>query len=1644
MERSTSKIGRRDFLKQLSLTSIAFLPAVQTLGELVDGDSTPLQPGETGEFFIDAAYRLMHYRNMLELEFYFLNVERDEVAGLLLPFKGKNAHYRAYMVIRLPQQHVAEEYADAIELQGKCDMLDQLKQSRIAGYSYLCFAIDFTSLPGRALPIKASDFMAWNAKHFSLISKPDNNIRPFVYDLDPAQDIPENGSEDYIAPDIYPLSYSGKKYHRKHYPNQRNYPEGLRSNRRSETIEVRDQAPFTALEIPYRLILSPRLPSWEYDYSWIFTSCVGHLTSPAEDPNTGLEAQSEGVELWMATLTLTKKKGAERNAANKKKSPSRDKSIDSVGEAPQGTYEMVNQAENHLQLMILGPSGAEQFRTGQVEADPTAPAKIRPKLLPTEKDRLDLVRLSSLYNLPATAPSLTFTPMGVCTQIAFRNKYFEKNGISLYQWKQAISFGRDQEVEVSNVVVDATFGLKMLHVRTTRRETTRGHAPLIYREFLLPLEPEKDFASYAKHDASEYSTLNFKYATPFQHVRFADLNARQILPVQKLLGDLCVRIQATEQNKIPTKADLKNVLDHHVLVQAEVDDKILKQSSLNPECPEPPTSDLPPAVAFWAVTPDKRLLEWPMEFTDWSGRKKTLKRKLYLLRSDLNLEVTTEKAPVYPYSLAAGPIDTEALVRELADKRGFDLTINKLKDTIAAKAGPAAGDTWTAIRLKAEEFSLQTVDAARVSLQRQLNRLEEQLVAISTAGQRDVEDLVMEEWNLFKRRVLTPAATLEGELQLVLAQAKRLGTLAQVIQHDLERDIVKLQQDIERRTDPKLIIRDTKVVLKRRIDALLALKGVDAILTNVIDFKEELIRRRDAIQQQGETLIGFAYEKANLIKRLPKVIGEQVKRDLNLELDNVNAYQHYIQEVEGDLRSRIPAVKAEICYAVHQAEDELETLKRALDAKFGSRASQAWQQAFEEFSRDFAHAATGHIATMRTDFLVFRSNLLFAEKTIGEVQYKVFDFFNSYPCFPQLHTAQVYAEAVNDLARREIPLKIKYAADYVANQVDNVSLEVKNNAARVFAEVHGEAQEFLKGAMREAGKDLGGLVNPELAAQYLTLLKDGSAKAKETLEDLRATGDELAAELQVARGQILATANKDLNKLLQEQYAKSGMAQHLREFDRMRNGMLTLAEQAKRELKAAEQDVKVQAAAFFQGLEAKILGSIRLRDLLGPNFNLPKLTRLPDKVTYEFLTQDFKPLDVKVFRFIPKPTTSLSAYLAITTKSPQDLQSNTRLSNFTLGIFGDRLLVEFQYIELKSTRKGKNQTNVALGKIGFGKELEFLATLAQGFKLPGTGLKIEPSLSDISITYALPIPGMSGGAFTFDNLKFNIGVSIPIPTGLETTNQPLGIKLGINSATDPFAIGVLIFGGMGHFNIETTPRYIRRIDAGLSFGGLFRINLGIAVGQAYLQAGIRYQYQRLETGEANMELHAIITCGANVTVFGFIDVSVVFVMALKYRKDSGGSALYGVASVSYSVRIGFFRKSFTLTFSKRIAGADAPARPMTAPARTAPRVARQEALRGMDAPQTPVYTLPPAERRRLEKLESQREQAAKSIEEQQAQLDRIERELYQVRESGATSNSERERGDARTRQQDALDDRAAAAANMQGLYDAYCFEPIYC
>ena len=350
--------------------------------------------------------------------------------------------------------------------------------------------------------------------------------------------------------------------------------------------------------------------------------------------------------------------------------------------------------------------------------------------------------------------------------------------------------------------------------------------------------------------------------------------------------------------------------------------------------------------------------------------------------------------------------------------------------------------------------------------------------------------------------------------------------------------------------------------------------------------------------------------------------------------------------------------------------------------------------------------------------------------------------------------------------------------------------------------------------------------------------------------------------------------------------------------------------------------LKNQTIDFFQGLQAKILGSLKLKDILPVDTCLPKMNKTKQALYYNFITKNFiRSVDIGSIQFITRDDTRLVCYLEKSLVEKNKYLSQTRLENFTLLIFGGRLQIDFKSIELISNETTKNKASVEVGNVSFKKELAFLDALSKNIKIPGTGILLNIFPDSVVADYTYGFPGISGGVFTMTNLKFNVGVTVPFPTGGRL--KPVRASFGINTYDDPFVIAVSIFGGRGIFVLETTPRYISKIDCGFEFGGYLGLNLGIAQGQAYLMAGIRYVYTHDDAGESTMNFYGYLTCGGSITVFGFISISVCFLLCMSYQKQSDGtSSLSGTASLSLSVKVGFFEKSFSLTFTKTIAGTD--------------------------------------------------------------------------------------------------------------------------
>lgn len=691
-------------------------------------------------------------------------------------------------------------------------------------------------------------------------------------------------------------------------------------------------------------------------------------------------------------------------------------------------------------------------------------------------------------------------------------------------------------------------------------------------------------------------------------------------------------------------------------------------------------------------------------------------------------------------------------------------------------------------------------------------------------------------------------------------------------------DLLKVKNDVlQFRTDllipviSKLsIINDDNVrkELKKLIDKL-----------NLVEVKTLTFEQ---LKKDVETLIAKLQSNAALAEAsVKKEIAEAVREFcLFITGNNFNPaeYDQIKQKVE-DVNGMLELAKDNSIWKVTDKASEALLIKinelKSKELEIRNRVQTYGEQiayTLDNTAKEIEEEINGELSNLKTDYIVWKSQLTNDLKNVVADASKQKDLLLAeLSTMPEVAEAQAYIDSVNKLVKEEIPLKIKYAQKFIDDQRNELEVNFEKNVSKVFAEVAKDSQELLNGKIRQISDEMGGLVNPELATEYLTFLKDPK-KIKAELKNRLPHGTVDQVEDIVLLGKQASEA-----------------------YDKFR---------------------KLKPKDVFKGLEAKILGAVDLKDILGVDFKLPNTTVKDNKLIYHFVTDDLEKRDLGEVTFYNQSSkngnqTQLVVYFERDLTS-SDYRSLTQIKDFGIGVWDDSLLVVFNRFEVEY-KKGKKKTKVEIAKVGFNGALNFVGQLAEKIKMGGNGLDVNYNSNSVDVRYNFALPSIKSPSFNLANLRFGTGLNVPFAS--EDTINALETTFAINSPDNKFLVTVGMFGGRGHFVVKTTPNELTYLDAALEFGGYYGLNLGIAKGYAYLFAGLRYKIEKQPSGKV-VGLYAYLICSAGVTVFGFISVSVTFRMQLVYRKASKGEILYGTASVRYSVKVGFFKKSFTLRYKK--------------------------------------------------------------------------------------------------------------------------------
>ncbi len=362
---------------------------------------------------------------------------------------------------------------------------------------------------------------------------------------------------------------------------------------------------------------------------------------------------------------------------------------------------------------------------------------------------------------------------------------------------------------------------------------------------------------------------------------------------------------------------------------------------------------------------------------------------------------------------------------------------------------------------------------------------------------------------------------------------------------------------------------------------------------------------------------------------------------------------------------------------------------------------------------------------------------------------------------------------------------------------------------------------------------------------------------------------------------------------------------------------------------------------------ARLLGTIPLRDIMAVGFDLKKVPKLlsetvrnaagvPEalvaRLDWQPAIKGFGPF--KAERRAADGQT-LAAKMAIATRIEQKLPAGVpagppppptynvdgALTDFAIE-FLEILTINFAALTFQSRSGEKTSVKPKLAPgnpVVFRKELNFLDELRK--QIPSEALgqlpKLDVTAEGVELGYSLALPPLAFGAFTLQNVILDGGLSLPF------VDRPARVRFGFGTRNNPFNLSVLAIGGGGFVGIEVAMDRIVAIEAALEMGGNAAVDLGVARAAVWIMGGIYFKLAEGPDGEgARVELTAYLRYGGAVSVLGLVGVSIEVYLGLDY--DPQANLLHGQAKVTAKAKLAFFTKTVTFKVERTIEGPELP------------------------------------------------------------------------------------------------------------------------
>ncbi len=1547
-------VSRKEFLRYTALLGLSITDTYKFLSAGVQRMPQDLAP------FFD--FRLWYLRpeDLIDFEFGFINLER-----LLQSVKVKKRRPRdaAFMVVRLPQMHIAEETvpADAFDA-------NYLDKSYVSGYSYLVFQFR-TDAAIDAFTLTEKNLLSWRSSaYYDLVTLTQDNYRDAAVDY-----------------------------------KEKTPPSGIAMLSRGVV-----RTPVTTFEASYGLSLSPLLTE-KYKYSFGRDNVVKAPTRyyfPNPTPEEGDESEAlvkKHYDEGLKTLKV-KVKNADNDAAQATANPYIELwyndlvLLNGKKSGPNPVFKLVGFNDKIDSNADLLPTKEDkqtlfnQFRPDLAPDDPVDRAQL-------DKTILDMEIISS-----GTA-QYRMTALGLIGSLEYISPDIDA---IIQKIIEEIRLGRDQFIEVQRLGYMYPLSIRVVMVVIGQRKIVGGVSYIERRTYISPLDKIVIYRTEAEQNPAEAEssvmqrvvahhekdTANYirscKRSFPFQQLEVLTKGLIEIrdveMDVKKKTKDALEKVQGKYQATLKDSLDklhdflktVHNSLDDirgNYKLAALIGGDLLQLSTKASNDVDFIKNEF---VALTGVLPDTRQLTASLtaeltkivngNLADLRARTDALSKAVASLPDNTAISIQNEVA---------------ALLEKARDNNIISIARSGIQKVSAFWPKlPNGGDLNFNFRAtdwdgNQHNFTMPFIVTAGQAV-KEINKQCREMTDLA----KKIGDAVDLEGLYYKHYLLDCAAQVNAYLSRTAAQIAAMENGAELLKK-LEQDLLiqcynKANELLNTITGEEKVTVMAILELRQKetADFMAARTKAEQDVNKWAGDKEkalQLLYSSTLLYQMGQIMGGKYDERRNVLQAYFKDAVEAINQlaawdaqrlgqqwyDINRRLNSLDEQlvSNY-HAAANEERRQIKMHEAKIAYYRTRIEDVAKDAENAAEQKINELQTELIE---------FAAIPIAQLAILRQKFAGFAQNAAASAVQEADADYKrMKDFGRQFTMtYPQLLAATVQLPVVKDIMNGSKAV-IAYADAFKVAGIEKMqkvmgSLEDdKRNAEQILFEIRQPLAKFAEDAKNKA-KDAYGKLQAEVSGMADGYRKDLQTTWQTVNKNQKDFQAMIVGYAKGKAGQIFAAAQEKVGGLvdpgvvIEKISAIKGMAYTLaNEVDakgriqRFSTGADTFLKDIHSDLTKFEDQVK----GFAIDKENKVKGLFDDMKLFG--LSLVKVLNVPDK----FSPADLPDAQIKTFKRGPVPTgaevsyywnpakgkklfnssneiiqfidggppggtvgqASLNICMTNTTSfesgGENRLLSSVNLENFGIGAAGV-IKVYFQRIsfvkQVVSRKDGPNwntttssDVQIKIRKVEFSGFLDLVKQLQESLGL-GDGFLLQLDTEGITLSYGLRVPAISTGAFTMSNITLYAGLV------LKFKKDPPAIRFAFSERSNPFTLAVGVFGGRGFFGMNVSSNGIELMEASLEFGAYISLDVaGIAKGQAYLMAGM---YFRKRSGES-VYVESYVICGGSLSIIGLIQVSIVFYVGMSYQNG----ALRGRASVEVSIKILFFSASYNLTFEKQITG----------------------------------------------------------------------------------------------------------------------------